>query len=73
MNNAGMLRFGKLYRRLYRIRQTVLKLPDEKLTQIVASAATLDAHPLSLKDILRSVLKTQPELLVEVLPYFLGQ
>ena len=63
--------FGKLYRRLYRIRQTILKVPDDKLSQMIASAAALDVHHLSLKDILLIVAKTQPQLLLEALPYFL--
>ena len=65
--------FGKLYRRLYHIRRAVLRLPDDKLNQMISAAAMLDTHSLSFKDILLIVAKTQPELLVEVLPYFIGQ
>ena len=65
--------FGKLYRRLYHIRRAVLRVPDDKLNQMISTAATLDTHSLSFKDILLIVAKTQPELLVEVLPYFIGQ
>jgi digeranylgeranylglycerophospholipid reductase len=65
--------FGKLYRRLYHIRRAVLRVPDDKLNQMISAAATLDTHSLSFKDILLIVAKTQPELLVEVLPYFIGQ
>lgn len=65
--------FGKLYRRLYHIRRAVLKVPDDKLNQMISAAATLDTHSLSFKDILLIVAKTQPELLVEVLPYFISQ
>jgi digeranylgeranylglycerophospholipid reductase len=65
--------FGKLYRRLVRIRQAVLKVPDDRLAQMIAAAAALDAQSLSLKDLFLIVVKTQPDLLREALPYFLGQ
>jgi flavin-dependent dehydrogenase len=65
--------FGKLYRRLFRIRHAVLKVPEEKLSQMIARAAEFDARRMSLKDILMIVVKTQPQLLLEAAPYFLGQ
>jgi digeranylgeranylglycerophospholipid reductase len=64
--------FGKLYRRLFRIRHAVLKVPEEKLSQMIARAAEFDARRMSLKDIFMIVVKTQPQLLLEAAPYFLG-
>jgi digeranylgeranylglycerophospholipid reductase len=65
-------RFGKIFRRLHRIRHAVLKVPEDKLSEIILYASQLDGH-LSTKDLVLQVIKTQPSLLLEVVPYFLGQ
>jgi digeranylgeranylglycerophospholipid reductase len=65
--------FGKLYRRLYRIRQAFLKVPEEKISRMIHEASKLDARKMSLKDVFFIVLKAHPQLLLEVAPYFLGQ
>ena len=65
--------FGKLYRRLLRIRHAVLNVPDDRLGKMIAEAAKLDARKMSLKDVVMIVLKSHPKLLLEVVPYFLGQ
>ncbi|HEY4688897.1 MAG TPA: NAD(P)/FAD-dependent oxidoreductase [Anaerolineae bacterium] len=65
--------FGKTYRRLFRIRQAVLKIPDAKLNRMITEASKLDAEKMSLKGIFFIVLKSHPQLLLEVAPYFLGQ
>ena len=65
--------FGKLYRRLYRIRQAFLKVPEEKISRMIHEASKLDARKMSLKDVFFIVLKSHPQLLLEVAPYFLGQ
>jgi digeranylgeranylglycerophospholipid reductase len=65
--------FGKLYRRLYRIRHALLKVPEDRLSKIIHDAAQLDAQAMSLKDIATIVMKSHPQLLLEVVPYFLGQ
>ena len=65
--------FGKLYRRLYRIRHAFLKVPEDKVSRMIAEAARLDTQKMSLKDIFMIVLKTHPQLLLEAAPYFLGQ
>jgi len=65
--------FGKLYRRLYRIRQAFLKVPEEKIGRMIHEASKLDARKMSLKDVFFIVLKSHPQLLLEVAPYFLGQ
>ena len=66
-------RFGKTYRRLHRIRHALLKVPEEKLSSIVRQASSLDARHMSLKDIFFIVMKSYPQLLLEIGPYFLGQ
>ena len=65
--------FGKMYRRLFRIRQAVLKVPDDKLARMVYEMGRLDAGKMSLPKLAEVALKTHPQLLIEVLPYFLGQ
>ena len=65
--------WGKAYRRLYRIRHALLKVPEDKLSQIIRQASTLDTQTLSLKDIVLIVMKSSPQLMLEVVPYFLGQ
>jgi len=65
--------FGKLYRRLLRIRHAILSVPDDRLGKIIAEASKLDAATMSLKDVAMIMLKSHPKLLLEVVPYFLGQ
>ena len=65
--------FGKLYRRLYRIRHAFLKVPEDKICQMIEQASRLDAPKMSQRDIFMIVLKSHPQLLLEVVPYFLGQ
>ncbi|MGH2593607.1 MAG: NAD(P)/FAD-dependent oxidoreductase [Anaerolineae bacterium] len=65
--------FGKLYRRLLRIRQAILKAPEDKISRMIREASQLDAQKMSLKDVFFIVMKAYPQLLLEVGPYFLGQ
>ncbi|HZY45588.1 MAG TPA: NAD(P)/FAD-dependent oxidoreductase [Anaerolineae bacterium] len=65
--------FGKLYRRLYRIRHALLKVPEEKISKMIHDASKLNARQMSLKDIFMIVMKAHPQMLLEVAPYFLGQ
>ena len=65
--------FGKLYRRLHRIRHAVLKVPEEKLSRMIHEAAQLDSRQMSLKDLFFIALRAHPQLLLEAAPYFLGQ
>jgi digeranylgeranylglycerophospholipid reductase len=65
--------FGKLYRRLYRIRHALYRVPDAKLCQMIARASKLDMHRMTLKDIVALVIAVDPHLLMDVMPYFLGQ
>lgn len=66
-------RFGKTFRRLHRIRHALLKIPEHKLSAIIQHASQLDAQHMTAKDIFLPVIKAQPSLLLEVVPYFLGQ
>lgn len=66
-------RLGKTFRRLRRIRHALLKIPEDKLSDIIRHAAQLDGQQHSTKDLLLLVMKAQPSLLLEVMPYFLGQ
>ena len=65
--------FGKLYRRLMRIRQVMLGVPDDKISKMIAEASKLDTQKMSLKDIAMIVLKLHQRMLLEAVPYFLGQ
>jgi digeranylgeranylglycerophospholipid reductase len=65
--------FGKLYRRLQRIRHAVVKVPEEKLSRMIHEAAQLDSRHMSLRDLFFIALKAHPQLLLEAAPYFLGQ
>ena len=65
--------FGKLYRRLFRIRQAIVKVPEERMSRMIAEASKLDTRNMNLRDLVGIVLKNQPQLLLEAIPYFLGQ
>ncbi len=65
--------FGKLYHRLYRIRHALLKVPEEKVSRMIHDASKLDAQHMSLKDIFMIIMKSHPQMLLEVAPYFLVQ
>ena len=64
--------FGKMYRRLLRIRQALLKVPDDKLARMISDVARLDARNMGLPKLVEIAFKTHPQLLIEVLPS-LGQ
>ena len=50
-------KFGADYRRLYRLRQTVFKIPEEKLNSMIAQVARLDAKDLTLTQTFKIFLK----------------
>lgn len=66
-------KFGKTFRRLHRIRHAVLKVPEDKLSRMIEQASRLDGASATTKDIFMLVMKAHPQLLLEVVPYFLGQ
>ncbi len=66
-------KFGADYRRLYRLRQAVFKIPEEKLNSMIAQVARLDAKDLTLTQTFKVFLKEYPLLIVDVLPLLLGK
>ena len=66
-------RWGKPYRALYRFRHALLKIPEEKVSKMIAEASKLDVQHMSLKDILLIVMKTHPQMMLDIMPYFLGR
>jgi hypothetical protein len=48
-------------------------VPEEKLSSIIRQASSLDAAHMTLRDIFFIVMKSHPQLLLEIAPYFLGQ
>ena len=66
-------KFGADYRRLYRLRQTVFKIPEEKLNSMIAQVAQLEAKDLTLTQTFKIFLKEQPLMVVDVLPLLLGK
>ncbi len=65
--------FGRLYRRLLRIRRAVRQLPSDATARMITQATRLDTSHVGLRDLFTVILKSYPSLLIEVLPYFLGQ
>lgn len=63
--------FGRLYRRLLRIRHAVRKLPPDAMARMITQATQLDTSHVGLRDLFAVVLKSYPPLLIEALPYFL--
>jgi digeranylgeranylglycerophospholipid reductase len=66
-------KYGKVYRRLKRIRQAALKIPEEKLSSMIKMASQVETKDMTLMELIKIVLKSHPRLLLEVVPFFLGQ
>jgi digeranylgeranylglycerophospholipid reductase len=66
-------KFGADYRRLYRVRQAIFKIPEEKLNSMIAQVARLDAKDLSLTQVFKVFLKEYPLMIVDVLPLLLSK
>ena len=66
-------KFGADYRRLYRLRQSVFKIPEEKLNNMIRQVAQGDAKDMSLTQVCKIFLKEYPLLIVDVLPLLLGK
>ncbi len=64
--------FGDLYRRLLRVRQAIANIPEERLSRMIAEASRLDTRRLSPRELAGIMLKTQPRLLLDMLPILLG-
>jgi digeranylgeranylglycerophospholipid reductase len=66
-------KFGADYRRLYRVRHAVFKIPEEKLNTMIRQVAQRDAKDLSLTQVFKVFLKEYPLLIVDALPLLLGK
>jgi digeranylgeranylglycerophospholipid reductase len=66
-------KFGADYRRLYRLRQAVFKIPEEKLNNMIRQVSQVDAPDLSLTQVFKVFLKEYPRLIVDALPLLLGK
>jgi digeranylgeranylglycerophospholipid reductase len=66
-------KFGADYRRMYRLRHAVFKIPEEKLNAMIAQVSRLDAKNLTLAQMFKVFLKEYPLLIVDALPLLLGQ
>lgn len=66
-------KFGADYRRLYRLRHAVFKIPQEKLNSMIAQVARRDTQDLTLTQTFKVFLKEYPLLIVDVLPLLLGK
>jgi digeranylgeranylglycerophospholipid reductase len=66
-------KFGADYRRMYRLRQAVFKIPEEKLNHMIRQVSRLDQDDRSLTQIFKVFLKEYPLLIVDALPLLLGK
>jgi digeranylgeranylglycerophospholipid reductase len=66
-------KFGADYRRLYRLRHAVFKIPEEKLNAMIKHVSHLEAKDLTLTQILKVFLKEYPLLIVDTVPLLLGK
>lgn len=66
-------KFGADYRRLYRLRHAVFKIPEEKLNAMIKQVAQFDAKDMTLTQIFKIFLKEYPLLIVDALPLLLGK
>jgi len=66
-------KFGADYRRLYRLRHAVFKIPEEKLNSMIKQVSQLDSKNLTLVQLFKVFLKEYPLLAVDALPLLLGK
>jgi digeranylgeranylglycerophospholipid reductase len=66
-------KFGADYRRLYRLRHAVFKIPEEKLNSMIKRVSQLDSKNLTLAQMFKIFLKEYPMLVMEALPLLLGK
>jgi digeranylgeranylglycerophospholipid reductase len=66
-------KFGADYRRLYRLRHSIFKIPEEKLNTMIQQVSRLDAKDMTLTQVFKIFLKEQPLMIVDVLPLLLGK
>jgi digeranylgeranylglycerophospholipid reductase len=66
-------KFGADYRRMYRLRHAIFKIPEEKLNAMIRQVSRLEAKDLTLTQIFKVFLKEYPLLVVDALPLLLGK
>lgn len=66
-------KFGADYRRLYRLRHAVFKIPEDRLNAIIRQVAQLDDPQPGLGQMFKIFLKEYPLLVVDVMPLLLGK
>jgi digeranylgeranylglycerophospholipid reductase len=66
-------KFGADYRRLYRLRQAIFKMSEEKLNSMIQQVARLDAKEMTLTQVFKIFLKEQPLMIIDTLPLLLGK
>lgn len=66
-------KFGADYRRLYRLRQAALKIPEEKINEIIRQVSQLDDPQPSMRQLFKIFLKEYPLLVVDITPLLLGK
>ncbi len=66
-------KFGSDYRRLYRMRHAIFKIPEEKLNLMIRQVSQLEAHELTLTQIFKVFLKEYPLLVLDAVPLLLGK
>jgi digeranylgeranylglycerophospholipid reductase len=66
-------KFGADYRRLYRLRQAIFKMSEEKLNTMIQQISRLDAKEMTLTQVFKVFLKEQPLMIVDALPLLLGK
>ncbi|CAG0929377.1 digeranylgeranylglycerophospholipid reductase [Thermoflexales bacterium] len=66
-------KFGADYRRLYRLRRAIFKIPEEKINSMIKQVSQLDSKNLTLAQMFKIFLKEYPLLVVDTLPLLLGK
>ena len=66
-------KFGADYRRLYRLRHAIFKIPEENLNSMIKQVSQLDSKNLTLVQLFKIFLKEYPLLAVDALPLLLGK
>lgn len=66
-------KFGADYRRLYRLRHSVFKIPEEKLNAIIQQVSQLDDPQPGMGQLFKIFLKEYPLLVVDIMPLLLGK
>jgi len=66
-------KFGADYRRLYRLRQAIFKIPEEKINSIIRQVSQLDDPQPGMAQLFKIFLKEYPLLMIDIMPLVLGK